>query len=81
MKPRQDVLAGATRHECPVPGCSARVRPGLMMCGAHWGKVTPTTQGAVYEAWNRLRRGERDGVGAYRSVKAQAVAEATAEAA
>lgn len=44
-----------TPRECPVDGttaqCGANVRPGKIMCPAHWARVPKATQRDVLRTW------------------------------
>lgn len=39
------------RHRCVAEGCTESLPARFLMCGPHWGKVSPATQRAVYAAY------------------------------
>ncbi|RYZ16901.1 MAG: hypothetical protein EOO70_03320 [Myxococcaceae bacterium] len=42
---------GEPRHVCFAEGCTKQLPARFLMCGPHWGKVSNTTQRAVYAAY------------------------------
>lgn len=42
---------GDGKHNCPWPGCSARVDRGLWGCAPHWSMLPPTIRRRIYGAW------------------------------
>lgn len=44
-------------HRCPVGGCRIVVPDGMLMCRAHWSKVSPDTQATVWRAWRARQAG------------------------
>lgn len=44
------------RRECPVDACPRTVRPGHLMCGAHWRLVPKGLQSDVWSTWRKWQR-------------------------
>lgn len=74
--------------DCPVPGCPRQRSEQHMMCRACWGRVSTSTQRAVYAAWRGYGKARRGGdvlspavqaaARAYREIRAAAINEADA---
>jgi hypothetical protein len=45
-----------TKHACPVPNCSAMVKPEVFMCARHWRMVPKPLQQSVYESYRTTGR-------------------------
>lgn len=41
-----------SRHRCPVEGCKELLPHTKLMCPEHWQMVPPSTQKAVYHAYD-----------------------------
>ncbi|HEY7007315.1 MAG TPA: hypothetical protein VH395_00155 [Jatrophihabitantaceae bacterium] len=46
-----------TSHQCPGPGCTARVPQHMLACRRHWYQVSRATRARVWEAY---RTGSED---------------------
>lgn len=44
-----------TGNPCPVNGCTARAKPGQLMCWAHWRRVPKILNHAVFETFATYR--------------------------
>jgi hypothetical protein len=40
-----------TYHDCPGPGCTARVPYEMLACRRHWRQVPQRLQNRVYATW------------------------------
>lgn len=40
---------------CPVPGCAAPDRPGMLMCRDHWFKASTAARRAVNKTWREYK--------------------------
>jgi len=38
-------------HQCPAPGCEARVPPGMLTCRPDWYRVPKPLRSAVWRAY------------------------------
>lgn len=57
-----------TTHECPAPGCEARVAFEMLACRQHWFRVQPRLRGRLYQEWR-----EQPGSQSYFRVRAEAL--------
>lgn len=62
-------------HDCPAPGCSARLPGYLLACRAHWSQLPPPLRTAIGRAWVRRRRRptDPDAVGAHLDLVVEAM--------
>jgi len=73
----------ADDQQCPVPGCTARVRsPQQLMCRVHWFAVPVEIRSRVWSAWRRWRRDfmEREALKDYKSARNAAISAASGKA-
>lgn len=56
-------------NSCPVKDCTAKAKPGHLMCLAHWHNVPRKLQIAVNKTWARYRYEPE----AYREARAEAI--------
>jgi hypothetical protein len=47
-----------TTHECPAPGCKARVRRDMLACPPHWFLLGPELRARIWKAWRAQNWGE-----------------------
>ena len=59
-----------TSHECPGPGCKARVPVDMLACKRHWYQVTAGTRARVWRTYRQQAGGP-----AHMAAMAQAVRE------
>lgn len=45
---------------CPIDRCPRTVRPGHLMCAAHWRKVPQDVQSDVWRFWRRWNKSHND---------------------
>lgn len=48
-----------TTHNCPIPGCGAKIAATKLLCARHWSRVPRELQTRVYSAY-RQRRADDD---------------------
>ncbi|MGQ0530116.1 MAG: hypothetical protein ACT4PG_09930 [Panacagrimonas sp.] len=56
------------KHDCPIPGCEARVPNTLLMCNAHWLAVPKSQRRDVNRTWRRFSRANDAPRGEYADV-------------
>jgi hypothetical protein len=60
-------------HVCAAIDCTARIKPGLLMCAPHWRLVPKLIQAEVWTTWRALTKGEIGSVPRYREAVEKAV--------